>query len=193
MIFKAFGINFKISYIFTLSLAIFIAADKTGNIIPLLIATLAHELGHLVCMSLLKAKPSEINLTLGTIRIVNNTFTTNNETLLILLAGPLANLALFLVFINLKGLELFAIINLVIFLFNLLPIEGLDGGSILRLSLRIKHTEKFADRVLFAITMVFSAILIFVFTYLLLNGTVNYSIPILILYLIVPLILKKTC
>ena len=193
MIFKAFGINFKISYIFSFSLVIFIAADKTGNIISFLLATLFHELGHLICMSLFKAKPSEINLTLGTIRIVNNTFTTNNETLLILLAGPLANLILFLVFINFKRLELFAIVNLAVFLFNLLPIEGLDGGSILKLSIRLKHTERYADRVLFAITLVFAAILIFAFTGLLLNGTVNYSIPILILYLILPLIIKKTC
>ena len=96
MNFKAFGINFKISFVFTVFLAVFIATDKTGNIIPFLLATFFHELGHLICMALLKAIPSEIILELGTIRIVNGTITTKNETLLILLSGPFINLILFL-------------------------------------------------------------------------------------------------
>lgn len=193
MTFKAFHINFKISYIFTAVLAVFIAADKTGNIIPLIIASLAHEAGHLVCMKLVKAPPSEIILTLGTIRIVNNTVTTNNENLIILLGGPIVNLVLFLICINIESLKLFAVINFVIFIFNLLPVEGLDGGSILKLALRLKHTEKYADRVLFLITLTIAVGLIFGFVFLFMNGRVNYSIPILFLYLMLPYILKKTC
>ena len=102
MIFKAFGINFKISYIFTAAITIFIATDKTGNIVPLVMASLAHEAGHLICMGLVNAKPSEIILMLGTIRIVNNAITTNNENLIILLGGPMVNLALFLICINIE-------------------------------------------------------------------------------------------
>lgn len=193
MNFKAFGINFKISFVFTVFLAVFIATDKTGNIIPFLLATFFHELGHLICMHLLKAIPSEIILELGTIRIVEENITTKNETLLILLSGPLINLILFLIFINFNSLKLFAIINLSLFLFNLLPIEGLDGGSILKLAISLKYKEKTAEKVLFIITLIFSVTLIFAFTFLLMNKRVNYSIPILILYLLLPYIIKKTC
>lgn len=193
MTFKAFGINFKISYIFSFALVIFIASDKTGNIIPFLLASFFHELGHLVCMKLLKAYPSEITLKLGTIQIVNKVITTNNETLLILLSGPVANLLLFLIFINFESYKLFSIVNLALFLFNLLPIEGLDGGSILKLVLLLKCSPKKAENTLFIITLVFSVALIFVFSFLLISGRANYSIPILILYLILPYIIKKTC
>ncbi len=193
MTFKAFGINFKISYIFSFALVIFIATDKTGNIIPFLQGAFFHELGHLVCMKLLKAYPSEIILKLGTIQIVNNAITTNNETLLILLSGPVLNLLLFFIFINFNSFKLFAVVNLALFLFNLLPIEGLDGGSILKLALRLKFTEKQAETLLFIITLFFSFLLVFAFVFLLIKGRTNYSIPILILYLILPYIIKKTC
>ena len=109
MNFKLFGINFKISFVFTVFLAVFIATDKTGNIIPFLLATFFHELGHLICMALLKATPSEIILELGTIRIVEENIKTKNETLLILLSGPIINLILFLTFINFNSQSLFAI------------------------------------------------------------------------------------
>ena len=191
MTFKAFGINFKISYIFSFCIVIFIAADKTGNILPILFSTLIHETGHLIAMKIFKAYPSEISLNLGTIRILNNAIVTNNENLLILLFGPLANLAFFLIFINIESFKLFAIINLALFIFNLLPIEGLDGGSILKLALRFRFSEQKVDRILFIITLLFAAALIFVFVFLLFGGRLNFSIPILFLYLTLPLIIKK--
>lgn len=193
MIFKIFGIRFEISYLFTAALAIFIAADKTGNILIFLLAAMAHEVGHLLCMVILNAKPDEIVLNPGTIRIVKNSITTNNETLLILLSGPVINLMIFLICINFQAVKLFAVINLVLFIFNLLPIEGLDGGSILKLALKLKHSEKYAEKVLFIITLFFASGLIFAFIYLVMNGRVNYSLPILFLYLILPYVIKKTC
>lgn len=192
MNFSAFGIRFKISYFFTLAITIFIASDRTGNILSFLLATLVHEAGHLLCMMLFKAKPREIILTPGTVRIVNGSITTNNENLLILISGPITNLVFFIIFINFSPFKLFALVNLVLFFFNLMPIDGLDGGSILKLVLKMKHTETYAERVLFVITVVFAVGLIFVFVYFILNGTANYSIPILLLYLLLPYAVKKT-
>lgn len=191
MTFSAFGIRFKISYFFTVAVTLFIATDRTGNILSFLVATFIHEFGHLLCMLLFKVKVSEIILTPGTIRIVNDSITTNNENLLILLSGPVANLITFIIFINFDFSKLFSMVNLVLFLFNLLPIDGLDGGSILKIALRIKYSERYADRVLLVITLIFAVVLVFTFFFLFANGVVNYSLPILFLYLILPYAVKK--
>ena len=88
MSFKLFGIKFKISYIFALSLTLFIAFDKSGIFLPLFIAILIHELSHLTVMCFFGAKPNEICLTVGTVNIKNNCILTLSEEISVLLAGP---------------------------------------------------------------------------------------------------------
>lgn len=103
----------------------------TQNLLPAaLCAASAHELGHLAAVYAAGGKVSRLRLSAAGAELrLEGTLSYVRE-LLCALAGPLVNLMLALGAARI-GAEVFAGLNLVLGLFNLLPLSALDGGKVL--------------------------------------------------------------
>ena len=137
MRFKLFGTEFYISFLFTAVIAAMLATDRTGFILPLLFAVLIHEAGHLAAMWILDCAPKRVRLVPAAVEITTKINGGGKHEIFIALCGPFVNLLLFAtLFINYLAFNndsylTVGLINLLIGLFNLLPVTGLDGGTVL--------------------------------------------------------------
>ena len=136
-----------------LFLAVFIYVSSPELLSALLFAALAHELGHYALLRKLKVEVTEIHISPFGAKMCtgDRRRLSYGEEMLTVLAGPLCNLllALLLAFAGRYSdvAYLFSGAQLVLGLFNLLPIHPLDGGSFLWL-LTAWCTEPFtADRI----------------------------------------------
>lgn len=154
-------------------------------------AVVFHEIGHLTAMAVLNSRISGLKISLFDIRILESSrdiLSVKND-LLITSAGPAVNILLFLVvyFINTN----FALINLLISAFNLLPAASLDGGQLVYLLLSRKLSAKKSAFILDIITIVISIPLFIIGILVLLNSKYNFSLLFISLYLILSLFIKE--
>lgn len=138
MITLNFGfLKLHISVLFCGLLAFLVYADQTGQVQMALPAIFLHECGHLAVLVFFHEPPKELEINLGTIAL-KGCFALPKWTLIIMyLCGPVCNIAgaglLFCLQKMLPGLSLLkpAFIWATLGFFNLLPLQGLDGGSVL--------------------------------------------------------------
>ncbi|MDE7261936.1 MAG: site-2 protease family protein [Oscillospiraceae bacterium] len=121
----------------------------TGEALPAaVLSALAHETGHLLALGLAGARVERIRLTAFGAEIQADTrYLPYPREILCTLAGPAVNLALAVVFARLLGDDLAAGVNLVLGVFNLLPVPALDGGRILHLLVSWGWDPMAADQV----------------------------------------------
>ncbi len=96
------------------------------------ICAVIHEVGHYIAILMLSSKASRLRGHISGFRIKLNTKLTYKNEILILIAGPASNIAIFLILIPFscnigEYLRLFSFLNLVTGISNLLPVEGYDG------------------------------------------------------------------
>ena len=114
-----------------------------------------HELGHMIAGLLLKLKPKSLSLMPFGISITFETYgykkLIEKKKIVLAIAGPLTN---FLIAIlarvlhidkNLKEIIIYS--NILIGIFNMIPLYPLDGGRILKGIIKIKTAEEKADRI----------------------------------------------
>lgn len=144
---------------FLLILAVLIYLDGQGVVLQSIIACTAHELGHWSLILLLGGKVRTLRLTAvgAEIELDTNYPLSYGREIAVSLAGPAVNLVLTSVAV-LGGLHLFAGLNLCLGVLNLLPIEPLDGGCVLKLALTGSNVRA-ADRIVKVISIVFSGAL----------------------------------
>lgn len=107
--------------------------DRQNLLPPALCAAAVHELGHLGAICVVGGQVSRMRLTAtGAELCLEGTLSYGRE-LLCALAGPLVNLLLAFVAAQ-AGMVVFAGINLMLGLFNLLPLSALDGGRVISCS-----------------------------------------------------------
>lgn len=137
----------------TLSLFFFLLFFFFQNnmvIVPaLFLIVLIHEMGHAFASKKLGWDVEEININIiggyAAIQIDNIPV---KDSLKISAAGPITNLLLFIIgicinyFLESQILKIINNINIILFLFNMLPIKGLDGWHILRDLLEIKGLNR---------------------------------------------------
>ncbi len=197
MKFKFFGCQIYISFLFWAMIAIMIVFDKTGLIVPTLLAVFFHETGHLLCMWAKGIPPKKIKLIPTSVQITAPTISSFKNDIAVSICGPLANLVIFLtLYLNFYiyknySVLIFALINLIIALFNLLPLKGLDGGKILHCLISLKSGSEKADKALSLVTLAFSLCVIFLAVYLSFNKIFNISLYIIAIYLLLISIAKK--
>lgn len=106
-----------------------------GGVLPLVaLSALCHELGHLGCLRLAGTRVERFRLTAFGAEILADTrFLPYGREILCTLAGPGVNLVLALVLARLTGDYVLAGANLLLGIFNLLPVPSLDGGRALYL------------------------------------------------------------
>jgi len=129
--FKAGGIPVSADFGFFAVIAVFLRFDATGYGMLSLAACAVHEAGHLIAALIRGERIREIALRGGGIKI-----TAEKNGLFVLFAGSLVNLALFFILYFLLPRTdirpvMFAVLNLIIGVFNLLPVGCLDGKLIL--------------------------------------------------------------
>lgn len=147
-------------------LAFFIYFASPVLLAALLLAALAHELGHYVLLRRKKVEVTEIHISPFGAKMCtdNRRQISYGAEMLVVLAGPACNLVLALLFAKLgRYIEvayLFSGAQLVLGLFNLLPIHPLDGSRFLWL-LMAWCTEPFtADRITYKIHLFMTAVLL---------------------------------
>ena len=192
---KLFGIKLTVSYLFCAFICLMLLCDKTGLFIPMLLAVLIHEGGHLLFMWLYDCAPTEIKLIPGSVQLCAP-ICSGKPSLLISLSGPIANIIVFILVFGGSVMQgddyylTFAFVNLIYGVFNLLPLIGLDGGTALKEALINKKGEAFALRVLSAITVCAAVFSLSFAIFMSIIGRVNYSAYILSLYLVLSVLLK---
>lgn len=139
-----------IDYWFVLVLSVS-ALFKANQVLEILLYSSLHELGHLFALLILGKLPYLIKFSYyGFAMKYDDNISRKDETI-VLLFGPLVNLALFLLFGN--------YINLILFALNFLPVFPLDFGRVLRLYLpRISRYISIVFLILICIFCVFMVI-----------------------------------
>ena len=197
MKFKVFGIDFIVSVGFVGIVSLMLYIDKTGQMLPTVLAIIAHEFGHLIVLILLKTKPQKIELKIGSIGIVGDFCLEPKKEVIMLTAGSLFNVILFItlyLLYSLCGVKIilnFSLVMFVVGLFNILPIVGLDGGSILNIVLHFFLKAKTASFLTFVISLITTTLIIVLGFYILSDTKSNISLILMGIYLFLGILMSK--
>lgn len=182
--------RFTVSAGFAVLLAALLFLDEGNLIFWALFACLLHELGHYLAIRALGGRLSALRLSVAGAEMTpaRGRMFSYREELLILAAGPLASLlaaggSALLAELASAPLHLFCGINLLLALFNLLPILPLDGGRLLRILLAVLAGEARSLRICTAVTLLLSASLLYLGIHLCLRGG-NISLALTALWLL---------
>lgn len=196
MKFKLFGTEIYLSFLFMAAITVMLATDKTGYMLPALFAIFLHEAAHLFMMWLLECAPKRIKLIPASVQISTSLSKRYKNDVLIALSGPCANIVVFatlyfnyLAYKN-EATLYFALLNLVIGVFNLLPVKGLDGGTVLY-SILCKYTDvNKACLIMRLITIILAISVISVAVLLTVKDKLNISLYIMGIYLLIMSLIK---
>lgn len=139
----------------------------------IMIFAIIHELGHLLVGLVLGQKPKEIRLTPYGLSMgfkikpeeynkkIKNANLLELKKILIAIAGPMTNIIIILIVIltNIQNANLIIYSNIVIAIFNLLPIYPLDGGRIIKGILHIFLGKLKSEKIINDISIMFTIIL----------------------------------
>ena len=129
--FSAFGMRWRFSLLFPAMLATLLLWRPDSLAIPCVLASLVHEVGHLLAMLLLGVRPQDFVLgAFGAMMRVDNGEISYKRCVLISLFGPLVN-GVCAIVLQLCRCSIPALINALLAVINLLPAKGLDGGELL--------------------------------------------------------------
>lgn len=196
MRFKIFGTEFYISFLFAAVITALLAFDRTGYALPLLFAVGMHEAGHLTAMWILGCAPKRIRLVPAAVEITSGFGRGRRHEITVALCGPAVNIILFFIlWFNYAAfggeLSLYCgLINLLIGIFNLLPVTGLDGGTVLECLLVKKLEFRRARLVMRILNLSFAAAAAALGVTLAFMGRFNMSFFIFALYLVITSLVK---
>ena len=196
MRFKMFGTEIAVTFPFSALLVLLLLTDRTGLAAYLLLAVFVHEAAHLAAMWMLDCSPKRVDLKCAAVEITAPPVTSAKEEALITLAGPISNGLLFFAFwlnfylFRSDSALLFASVNALIAGFNLLPVAGLDGGTLLLLFLTRLISEQKAKLTLRIMGIFMAAAMVVAGVFLLRGGFFNPTVFLAGLYILVMTLLK---
>lgn len=197
MKFKLFGTKIYISFFFCAVFTIMLATDRTGFILPTFFAIIMHETGHLFAMWILDCEPKQIKLIPASVQIVSGFTKRYKNDILVAVFGPAVNFVLFFAFyFNYRAFEnkitlYYGLLNLIVGVFNSLPVSGLDGGTVLYSLLAKKYDISRTNLILKTVSFIISAVIIIIAVVLTLKGSTNISVYIIGIYLFIVALIGK--
>lgn len=190
--------EFKIDLKIFLFLILFYFTRQIETYVIIIIFAIFHELGHLLAGLAMGMKPEKIELMPYGLSIsfrlkpddYNRRVLNGNlliiKKILVALAGPITNLIILLVVISVKSERIFSssivYANLLLILFNLMPLYPLDGGRILKGILHILLGKKKSERYINSFSFI-ALIIITFFASIAIFYLENISIFLITIYL----------
>lgn len=157
----------KVNLQIFLFILIFVLTHQIEIYAWLMLFAFIHELGHLLAGIVLKLKPKSLNLMPFGISITFENYGYKKlmeiKKIILAIAGPLTNFIIALLIsilhidANLKEIIIYS--NILIGIFNLIPLYPLDGGRILKGIIKIKTSEEKADKIINKISNIIIIIL----------------------------------
>lgn len=188
---RLFGIKFTVTFYFAALITFMLSLNAPITVIYAVVFSVIHELGHLSAMVLLNNKPQAVIFEITGMNILRteNYRTSIKNEIVIALAGPFMNFLCFVFFCfmyassNNRQLMIIACINLVLMVFNLLPIKRLDGGMALYFALSKFFSVKCCSLILLGFSCVFIALIYLWGIYVFISTHYNFSVLIIAFFL----------
>lgn len=191
MKFKIANVDFTLSYPLAAGITLILACDTTGAALCGLLACICHEAGHLVAMRYFHTRITEIHISVFEVGIVDisQKYRGIIAEMTITLSGIFVNFLLFFLSLIVYNrcrfyiFGYFATANLTLGLFNLLPVETLDGGNALKMILQ----RNFSEKTVYIVTLIISLVIIIPLGYgsytALMHSRYNFTMLFATLYL----------
>lgn len=177
-----------------------VVSDDSGLVIYGFISAILHEIGHIAAMIYFGKSIKKIEFGFANIDLFmeqKKSACDTFEIVMIFLSGSLFNFLismffkiLYLVF----GVTLLNVIfyqNLFLGIINLLPIYSLDGEHLCRIFLESRFGDKNTDKIVLALSFVFTLPILIIGFLLLLHSKYNFSLFLVCIYLISLFVFKK--
>lgn len=162
--FKICGVKIRIDFSFLVFISLLFLIKNGSMIFCFFTVCLVHELGHAIALNFVGGKLSALYFCGMGIKMIpqHKKILSVKSDAIVLLAGPLSNLVVFVAFTILNRNNSFALLNLCAAVFNLLPYSALDGGALIKLIFSdIAHEKKLKTAMLF-LHIVFIALSIYI-------------------------------
>lgn len=193
----------KISPFAIFAITILFYADFSVYTLFVILAAVLHEAGHIIAIKAAKCPLSQISVyPFGAHIKADITRVSYKTELWIYLSGPLVNLFMFIIFVALafgfrflsRQFLFFGFSNFALFLANILPVKGLDGGKTLECALCLCGKRDLTK--IDSLCELLSALAIFLLTLiaLLVLHITNYNFSLLIFcaYLVISVYAKNS-
>ena len=167
---RAEKLRFDVSPAFALAAALIYLLDEQGIFTLAVISAVVHELGHYAALVIFGAKPYLLRLELtGAAMYFDESRLSYGRELVAALAGPTAGLLLAFA-AAFCGAHALSGVSLLLSVFNLLPIGGLDGGRVLSALLSMLLDHERAQRICFWVTIICAAAMLGTGVYFMLHA-----------------------
>lgn len=196
MCFRIKNTRIEFGFPFAVTAAVILMLDRSKTAPAVFLCCAVHETAHILLLALCSAPPDAIVLGVFGMRIERGEVCLNyRREAVCALAGPAANFIVSLAALPFArvypdALKL-AALSAGIGVFNLLPVEPMDGAAALKSLLLLKHEEHTADKVV----DIFAAVLLIPLTVcgmvLLVKTGNNFTLLCVCIYISVYLIAKK--
>lgn len=180
-------------------IVLLLAISFESEVLVAIISIIFHEFTHIIVGNKLGCKlyNIEIGLTGTKAELSNIDDLIDKEKILLYLSGPISNLIISVVsyiiykFTNMNIFEVVYVINMGLFMFNLIPAYPLDGARILEIIISKGSSYIRSKKITSIISYIISAILILIFLFSIFIKNINLSLLLISALIIYSTILEK--
>lgn len=155
--------RYKIDFTFSLTVTFMLILCNRETVMISVFSSVFHEMGHLFFMHIFRQKIEQVTFGAFGIRIDRHLTTalSYRKEAVIALGGILVNFIIaiigavhYYIYVDLFSLKL-TVVNIIIAIFNMIPLDTLDMGRVLRYTLLCYTDENRCDRILYYTSIVF--------------------------------------